>query len=647
MSAFFGALTCVILYLLVVKINTSPITRFYSVLVALCLAFSKTFWSQSIQVKGGIYTLNTFFIVLIIYLLFTPLEKATEDTGGKPCKVNDALIPSLINSFGKQCSLTGFTRKNLLIIAFIYGISLANHYIILLLLPVFLIYILWESPDIVKSKIILPSLIFILLGLFLYIYLPIRSSSNPPIDWGNPENFRNFIAHIGRFQYKGLELSKKVGISTKLLFIKNIFSQYIQNYGIALFSISIIGLIIGIIKNLKLTILTVLIFLTNTIGLIILLNFKYTMQDIDAFRPYYLPAWMMVSLWIGNIPNALNKTAYKKSFILLISILLVFHLMANFKSNYNRYNFIAYDYPSDILKSITKNNTLYLQDEVDETIFTLSYLKNVVKKRPDIKIIDSYNNIFIPENSTSKLPDYYSTINIEKIKYPVTSDGLIWSINLETKSNPWPLYTGRKLNSIINYREQEVAARYPYFYGLFLINNNQKKEGILELKKSLDMGTQLIWLNNNVGDILRQNKISDEAEIVLNKTIQLDNSYSPAYYNLGLLYIQKQEEEKAIDNFKKAYQYDNTDNDSLEQISKIYQNRGYKHYTAGNIDEAISDYKKASEFIPNNADIYYNIGVIYAQINKKNEAKTYLKKYLDMNPGGKNATTAKQWLETN
>ncbi|MEW6555725.1 MAG: DUF2723 domain-containing protein [Elusimicrobiota bacterium] len=612
MSAFFGTLTCLIVYLITKDMryeirdkskNPSPFSHLPSLICALALAFSSTFWSQAII--SEVYTLNAFFVVLIIYLLLA------------------------------RYSLLAF---------FIYGLSLTNHYIMFLFGPVFVLYIIWKNPKVLNWKTFFSFFIFLLLGWVLYLYLPIRSAQKPPIDWGNPENFTNFSAHLGRFQYRGLELAKKVGFETKVLFMKNLAEQVLENFGLGFCLIAIAGLIKIIKKNIKFAILTCLIFLVNTFGLIFLLNFKFTPQDIDAFTPYYIPAWIMVSIWIGYEIFELGKI---KLCLVPVLLILGFQVFSNIKRNNNRYNFVGYDYPVNILKSIAKNGILYLYDEVDETIFTISYLKNVVHKRPDITVIDSYNNIFSAKNLSEKDIKYYSAVNTEKIGKPLLLNGLIWTITNTKKYEFQFFYVQRLAKEYYEYREQEVVARYPYFYGKFLINNNQKKEGIIELKKALQSGKDLIWLNNNIGDILRQQKKFDDAFFALSHTISLDSSYSPAYYNLGLLYLEQQKENKAIECFQNAYQYDSTDKDSLGQLSKIYQNKGYKNYTAGKIENAISDYKKAIEYTPENADIYYNIAVIYSQIQNKKEAKNYFQKYLQLKPGGPNADTVRKWLANN
>ncbi|MBI5573962.1 MAG: DUF2723 domain-containing protein [Elusimicrobia bacterium] len=632
MSAFFGALTCVILYLIVSskqlavsKENQTPpsLTHLltYS-LSALALAFSKTFWSQSII--SEVYTLNAFFVVLIIYLLLT--------------------------------------TRYLQLAIFVYGLSLANHYIMFLFGPIFAFYLIWKNPKVFNLKTILTLLIFFLPGLFLYLYLPIRSSVNPPIDWGNPENLKNFTAHIGRFQYRGLELAAKVGFATKLLFIRNFFSQLVQNFGLFVV-LSVFGLVSLIKKDIKFALLTVFIFLANTVGLIILLNFKFTPQDIDAFTPYYIPAWIMMATWTGYEIGRLAKFKY---ILALFFLVLGFHLFLQLRTNHNRYNFTAYDYPVNVLKTVARNGVLYLHDEVDETIFTLSYLKNVVNKRQDVTIIDSYNNIFLSKNVPEKSKIYYSAVNTAKVKkslHPVRSgtscydtsngvylNGLLWTERKKSDKLIWDFYVKRDLLKKYEYREQEVIARYSYFYGKFLIDSGDKKDGIFALKKSLKVGPELIWLHNNVGDILRQRKDFSGAFGTLSHTILLDSTYSPAYYNMGLLYLAKEDwggAEKAIDYFKKAYQYDKMDLDSLIQLSKIYQRKGYENFVGGKIDDAITEYKKAIEYTPSSADIYYNVGVIYSQSQNNKEAKEYFQKYIQLKPGGPNAETIKKWLASN
>jgi len=627
MSAFFGASTCAIFYFIIKKIvpvNENNEKKLSAVLTlsAVILCFSSTLWSQSII--SEVYTLNAFFVVLIAYLLLT--------------------------------------TYHLPLIAFIYGIALANHYIMFLFGPVFAFYLIWKNPKIFNLKTLLTLLIFFLPGLFLYLYLPIRSSVNPPIDWGNPENFKNFIAHIGRFQYKGLELAARVGFATKLLFVRDFFSQLIQNFG--LFAIfSVFGLVSLIKKDIKFVLFTILIFLANTLGLIILLNFKFTPQDIDAFTPYYIPAWIMTALWSGyKICELRNIKFFLHGVLILLEFQLAFQIIwstFNFRSKFNissfystvimpyRYNFTAYDYPVNILKTVAKNGTLYLHEEVDETIFTLSYLKNVLKKRQDVAIIDSYNNIFLSKSVPENSKKYYSAVNTEKLNKTLFINGLLWVEQKKINSSIWDFYVIRELPKKYEYREQEVAARYPYFYGKFLIDSDNKKNGIFALKKSLETGPELIWLYNNVGDILRQQKDFNGAFLALSHATSLDSTYSPAYYNMGLLYLEEKKEDDAIEYFKKAHQYDKTDPDSLSQLSKIYQRKGYKNFVEGKIDGAITEYKKAIEYTPAAADIYYNIGVIYSQLQNNKEAKEYFQKYIQLNPGGSNAETIKKWLNTN
>ncbi len=50
-----------------------------------------------------------------------------------------------------------------------------------------------------------------LAGLILYAYLPIRSAANPPLDWGNPENWAGFRSVVGREHWGSLRWTKYSG----------------------------------------------------------------------------------------------------------------------------------------------------------------------------------------------------------------------------------------------------------------------------------------------------------------------------------------------------------------------------------------------------------------------------------------------------
>ena len=101
---------------------------------------------------------------------------------------------------------TGDERRanaQILILGFILGLTLAHHIAgIAFLLPVIIVFIALRNRNPLKSAcwLLLP----MIPGIALYAYLPIASRLNPPLDWGNPENWVNFSRHVTAWQYRGL-----------------------------------------------------------------------------------------------------------------------------------------------------------------------------------------------------------------------------------------------------------------------------------------------------------------------------------------------------------------------------------------------------------------------------------------------------------
>ena len=77
-----------------------------------------------------------------------------------------------------------------------------------------------------------------------------------------------------------------------------------------------------------------------------------------------------------------------------------------------------------------------------------------------------------------------------------------------------------------------------------------------------------------------------------------------------------------------------------------YYNLGATLINRNQQQEAIEPFKKAIELDPKYANAYYQLGLI--MIGKEStmaEAETYLKKYLELAPTGQDADTAKALLE--
>ena len=70
MSALFGSLTVVLLYLIILGLTRDRLIAF---ICSLIFAFSRTFWSQSVVAE--VYTLNAFFVASVIMSLITWVEK--------------------------------------------------------------------------------------------------------------------------------------------------------------------------------------------------------------------------------------------------------------------------------------------------------------------------------------------------------------------------------------------------------------------------------------------------------------------------------------------------------------------------------------------------------------------------------------------
>ncbi|MEK7203397.1 MAG: DUF2723 domain-containing protein, partial [Patescibacteria group bacterium] len=229
-SAFFGAMTSAMLYLIIERLTKK---KAVAAATALVLAFSPIFWSQSVVAE--VYTLNSFFVALLIYILLVWQERRED--------------------------------KYLLWFAFLYGLSLTNHTMMILLAPAFGLFIVMVDFNVLRRfGLILKMAALFFLGLLVYAYLPIRSAQGPILDWGDTDHLKNFWAHITRKLYG--DFSPLHQEKSKLGLVGAFVYNLVYDFFWPTLFLALIGFYGLIKKNYKIGILTLGIFIFNSLGII-------------------------------------------------------------------------------------------------------------------------------------------------------------------------------------------------------------------------------------------------------------------------------------------------------------------------------------------------------------------------------------------
>jgi hypothetical protein len=135
---------------------------------ALSLAFSSLFWSQA--VISEVYALLVLFSAVLVLLL------VRWRVGGK-----DWLL---------------------YLAAFSLGLGLGNHLTLVFVVPPALILLWPERRRWLRARILLPGMALFLLGLSVYLYLPLAARQRPPVNWGNSQTWKGFLWVVTAKQYQ-------------------------------------------------------------------------------------------------------------------------------------------------------------------------------------------------------------------------------------------------------------------------------------------------------------------------------------------------------------------------------------------------------------------------------------------------------------
>jgi tetratricopeptide (TPR) repeat protein len=371
---------------------------------SLTLAFSKSYWVQSITAKGGIYILQSFVFLAAIYLI----EKLHET----PEKSKTLWVfPMLI---------------------WLVSLGATNGWeMMLLFCAAGLVYYLFQNslkptlPSItVKNIICLISLSTV--GVSLYLFLPLRPGLRNILVWGNTQSWRGLLSFVSNF-----DVRQEAG----LMWIKNVvrFSVNPKDWAEAWEQISQLGPQFNQISDHLMSDMGLWIWIPLVVGgwyfyrrgktvflffglmivfLLIAANgciFKTEDENLWCIDKFLIPAnvfqavcigagigWLsskVIIFWPERRPsNVAEKITTKKRLAWMMTTGLVFalffsvdSLFKNFKTNDQSYQTLAYDYGSDLMKSLKKDSLFFA--EGDNAIFSLLFFQGVLHQRMDVALI--------------------------------------------------------------------------------------------------------------------------------------------------------------------------------------------------------------------------------------------------------------------
>lgn len=601
---------------------------------ALVFAFSYQQWFQAGGAKGGVYTLNTLFFVLILFFLFKMREN-------------------------------GWFTKGFLLITFIYGLGLAHHlhdqiaftpgYILLFLVAQRRVAVseffgsllrpfdLWEHTTKILSAIGLVNIIRAcslgLIAISVYLYLPLRAIQHPLVNWWNPDNYVRLWGTIARLGYA--DIGEK-SIPVRLVRNSKRFLYHAQDQYGAVFTVLVILLCLwGIWWLLKRqAVVSVAFFLMASAilaGVFVycspLEGYQWTLDNFFAtvFLVMAVFAAMGVLsflLWVWKRFPRRRVLLYTSAFCLglaLIPLLLNYHL-----DDQSRY-VSSYDEGMNMLKTANRDAVILCNGDID--ILPLWYLQYVEHKRPEVV---SFTMQLIPY-------DWYRDPLFKRWPF----------LEVPLRKDIYGRDDIRPETVVQDMIDQHAKDRSFYFTNIFTApwmreKNQSLPEGFLwRMVNTKDLNypftsarLNLLWDTYRIRNVDAPDRgYWDEYTDVMK------DSYGIGYDFSGYFAYMNKMPDLALWCFNNALKYRQP-----QTLGRIYMMLGETYLSLGNYPEAVNNYQESLKRDSHNPGIPYilaRMGDAFRLMNDFANADSAYHQSLSLNPQQKEALDGLQLLNSN
>ena len=461
------------------------------------------------------------------------------------------------------------------------GSGLANHYLLALVFcaAFFILLLVQDWRSLLNLKTVLLSAMLILLGLSLYLYLPLRASQEPALNWNNPSGISGLgnallrKTNRGRFFAFGL-------MGTRLRIFAGLYTDYLGWPGLGLI---LVGIVFSLYRRRAYWRALLLVNLLVALTYVGHINFRADHPDIWGYAMLNMTTgagWLFYGLYESGRHLVQRKKQQPYLWLVALLIPLVFYLsFSGFNSR--RSSFHYYDYGTNMLRTLSPGSLVFF--DTDYIAFPLTYLLGVEQRRPDIVPVDQFGSTF---------KDYYQFHRYPPELADKVLEGTEKRLIQRLKSGQEVFYSKPPLYDYPEHQYQAAGLLY-------------------RLAPTSEGRSQVPWrrLYRERG-LMNSNQDLMSREMMIDYLQRLQGSASASRW---------QELEKLVA--------------SLGQNDMSYHwNRGLAAYQSNDYLRAQEEYRQALWLNPVNQDLYYSLAISQYMLREYDACRTNLKLTLRLDP---------------
>lgn len=365
-SALCGSLACGFVFLSALRVGIGSVA---SIGAGLLFAVSHTFWSQSIIAE--VYALNALFFFALLWMALGLRQN--------------------------------FSRRGFLEFAFVFGLSMSNHWPILVLSSVAFVLLLWPHRKEVARSAPLACLVFFA-GLLPYLLLFLSHGDYGFL--GPIRSLRELWDYVLRKEYATDDVQPFATPWDQVLLASNFLKELTVEFGPLVFPFMAAGSVLAwkrlgtkVGRGVWFALLGA--FLSTSFFLLALLRFEFNLVTVDIFEVFYIVPFGVATVWAAIGLEAFASIISKKFAVSgrtvttgLVALVIIQAMAWNWRSNDQHKDSFAFDFAKLVLESLPENAVFLTWADADVGPFAYTHIAADV--RPDV-LLTTQTGVIHPE----------------------------------------------------------------------------------------------------------------------------------------------------------------------------------------------------------------------------------------------------------